>query len=114
MDITLIWFPVLKGIITLGLLYGVYYFIKTNRTTVGLWYVGILVFFWVLTPFRYDGTNSVKQNVQAQELRTDQYKEVAIEKTVVTTTKPTFAERLEAEQERSHRENMKVIDEILK
>ena len=114
MEITLIWFPLMKAIFTAILIYGAYYFFKTGRRTIGFWYTGMIVVFWIFMPIKYDGTNSVIQGELNRDARTQQYKEVAIDKTVTHTKKPTFAERMKAEDERSAVANTKVLDEIVK
>ena len=114
MDITLIWFPLMKFAVTVGLLYGVYYFIKTKRNKVATLYGAMLVVFWIFTPFRYDGTNSVERNVVTQEIRTQQYKEVRAEEKVVVTKKPSFEERIALEIARSIEANKVVTNDIVK
>ncbi len=114
MDFTLIWFPILSGAVTAGLLYGAYYFLSRKKYKVGAWYIGLLIFFWVFTPYRYDGTNSVERNVVAQELRTQEYKEVQGDKVIVKTSVPDFATRMAIENARSLNANKVVADDIVK
>jgi len=113
MDITLIWFPLMKMIVTLILGYGAYYFIKTKREKVAIWYVFLLTLFWIFMPIKYDATNSVERHEVTQKMRTEQYKEVRREATVKQTTKPTFQERMDAESKRSTQANEKVRDGII-
>lgn len=113
MDITVIWFPAMKMAVTLGLLYGAYFFIKTKRNKVGTFYIAMLIAFWILMPIKYDGTNSVERSVATQEMRTQQYKEVREDKVVVQTPKPSFEERMALELARSIKANKRVTNEIV-
>lgn len=114
MDFTLIWFPLLKAVFTALLLYGVYYFFKKGNKLVGIWYVAILVAFWIFTPYRYDGTNSVDRSVATQEMRTQQYKEVREDKVIIKTSVPDFATRMAIENIRSLNANKEVQNDIIK
>jgi len=114
MDITLIWFPLLKFIVTAGLLYGVYYFFSKKNTAIGIWYLVLIGIFWAFMPIKYDGTNSVERSKSTQKMRTAEYRNVVKTTEVVHTKKPTFAERMAAEEARSAEANQKVTNEIVK
>lgn len=113
MELTLIWFPLLKGAITALLLYLAYYFFKSKRKKIGYWYVGLLVAFWVFAPIKYYGTNSVERNVATQNMRTQQYAEVIENNVPVYSELPTFAERMRIEDEYSKRKNEEVQNDII-
>tara|TARA_R110000772_G_scaffold5454_4_gene19506 strand:+ start:14590 stop:14937 length:348 start_codon:yes stop_codon:yes gene_type:complete len=114
LDITLIWFPLLKFAFTAFLLYMGYYFFKKKNNLVGTWYLITIVLFWVFMPIKYDGTNSVERNVVAQEMRTQEYKEVREDKVIIKTSVPTFVERMRTENARSLEANKAVTNEIVK
>ena len=113
-DITLAWFPALKILFTIGFIYGGYYFYKTKRYKVSVFYALILALFWIIMPIKYDGTNITQHNIQTQNQRTIDYKSVTSDAIIYTTKKPTFEERMKAEDERSEDANQKIIDEIIK
>jgi hypothetical protein len=114
MDITIIWFPLMKFGITSILIYGVYYFFKTKRKTMAVWYTVMLVAFWIFAPLKYDATNSVERNKVTQKQRTWQYKSVTSDAKEIHTVKPTFEELMIEESARSEKANKVVTDEIVK
>ena len=114
MDITLIWFPLLKAFVTLGLIYGVIYFIRRKFYKVAGWYGFILIMFWIFMPIKYDGTNSVERHQVTQQMRTADYKSVTSDATVVHVKKLTFDERMALEAQRSKEANERISNEIIK
>ncbi len=114
MDITLAWFPILKILFTIGFIYGGYYFYKTKKYKISAYYAFILILFWILIPIKYDGTNSTQHNIRTQNQRTMQYESVTSDAKIIQTKKPTFAERMKLEDERSIKANTKITNEIIK
>ena len=113
MDVTLIWFPLMKAVFTALLIYGAYYFWKKEKTIIAIWYTVLVLVFWLMMPIKYDGTNSVERSVVTQQMRTEQYDEVKELAVVIETKKPTFTERLEAEAMRSEIEDAKTRGELI-
>lgn len=114
MDITLIWFPIMKGAITTLLIYGAYYFFTSNRIKIGYWYVGLLIAFWIFMPLKYDGTNSVEYREVSTGMRTSEYKDVVSKSIETHTKKLTFDEKMLIETERSQRANENIQKEIVR
>jgi len=114
MDITLIWFPALKMLFTLLMIYMGVYFIKKKKYRLSAYYAFVLLLFWILMPIKYDGTNITERNIQTQNQRTINYKSVTSDAIIIQTKKPTFAERMKAEDKRSKNANIKVQNEIVK
>ena len=114
MELTLIWFPILKFLISIGLAYGVYYFFKKGNNKIGIIYTVSLVIFIIFIPIKYDGTNIKEYHIQSVKQRTNQYKSVMSEANIVTTKKLSFEERMKVESERSTKANKEVKNEIVK
>ena len=108
MDITVIWFPLLKGVLTSALLYGMYFFVKRKHTILAVWYGIFLIMLWVFTPIKYDGTNSVARSVETQHMQKSRYSDIVFDAVKVESKRLTFDERMEAEALRSVKANEKV------
>jgi len=112
MELTVAWFPILKMVIAVALIVMNVYLYKKGMKKTGIAVtVVILVIAWFI-PVRYDGTNTSSNHKRTEQARTIEYKNV--DRVIVTTIKPTFAERMEAERARSNEANQKVYDEIVK
>lgn len=95
------WYPMIVG--TIGLIYvGLIYLTasqKMYKTAIVLAVVGGV--FTVFGPIKIDGTNTKLNNQITVKERTQEYNAVQEEKKVIHTVKPTFAERMAAENARS-------------
>ena len=68
--------------------------------------------FFILSFFKYDGTNGTEQNVRTEAERSALYEEAVMEVAPVETHKATFKELMELETSRSQSENQQIQDEI--
>jgi len=114
MEFMIAWYPLARFFffgtiiaIALFLLYKKWY--KTSGTL-----FMALFLFHIFAPVKIDGTQSQSAHKAEVAERTQEYKIVESEKTIVTTKKPTFEERMAAEEARSASANNKVENEMLK
>jgi len=113
MNITLIWFPIAKLLLTIGLLYGVYFFVKKKQLKTALFFGITIVLFWLMSPVKYDGTNSVQRSIETQQLRTIEYDTTTDSSDIVHTSKLSFEERMLLEEQRSNKANQKIQKDII-
>ena len=114
MDLTIAWFPTLKLLFGLGLIGISFYFYKKEKIKLAIGFAILALFLMILSPVKYDGTNSTKYNIKAQKDRTGFYNSVTSEARIIETRTPTFKERMDEESKRSIKANNKIINEILK
>lgn len=114
MDFTIAWFPLFKFAITAFLIGLAYYLNKKEETKAAIVVVVFILLFWIFAPVKYDGTETKKRNIQTQDMRKWQYKEVSANQKSVHTVKPTFAERLQNQDAYSKKANQEIINEIIK
>lgn len=114
MDFMIGWFPALKFLITVVLIAVAIFSYKKGWTKFAIGYMIALVLFWYFAPIKYDGTKTKTHNIKTQKMRTQEYKDVTYKAVIHKTVKPTFAERMAAENARSLEANLKVTNEIVK
>ena len=114
MELTFIWFQLAKFIITIAFIYLIYIMYKKNYTKVSITLALLLGLFWVFMPIKYDGTNTSKNHQVTQDQRTRQYRTVTMDAIIIEDRKPTFKERMEAEELRSTEATKKTYNEIVK
>lgn len=107
------YYPVVIGLIGLIYITMIYFVGKKGmfKTAVAMSLFG--AFMVIYGPIKIDGTNTKKNHQVTSKQRTAEYVEVTSTRKVVETTKPTFAERMAAEEARSDKATLKTRDEIL-
>ncbi len=113
MDITLIWFPITKFILTIGLSWTTYYLYNKGKKKWATFQLVLLAIVWLFNPIKYDGTNIKDNHIMTEQERTIQYRRIREDSAPVYTKKLSFEERLKAEEEYSRKANQKVKDEII-
>lgn len=114
MEFMIAWYP-LARFFFFGTLISIAFLLLYKKwyKTSGTLFVALLLFTW-FAPVKIDGTQSKSAHKAEVYERSQEYRIVEDEKVVVTTDKPTFAERMAAEEKRSSTANKKVEDEMLK
>ena len=112
MEFMVSWYPTARIILLFAYLgFAIFLFRKKWEKTAMFLFVFGLMFAW-LSPIKIDGTESHAAHRAEVQQRTQEYNGVQEDKVVVTTHKPTFKERMAAEELRSDVANKKLSEEI--
>lgn len=113
MTFMIAYYPLLKfALVFLVFAGAVYAYTKRHFKTAGALAV-LIAIFMIFAPVKIDGTNVDKHNKRQHEVRTQEYKSVTSDAVIVHVKKPTFQERMAAENARSLNANASTLDGLI-
>jgi len=113
MDFYVAYYPMIIAALQFIILFASYKLWRAEKFKTAFALVAISASIFFFAPVKIDGTKTKQYHKHSVAERVSEYREISRNAEVLRTKKPTFEERMKAEEERSRSENKKIEEDML-